>query len=257
MKKLICLCLGAMLCLPFCGCSNEKAANALKDAIYLDKPVINAANEGKLVIIHGTAVMSKKAEDAELGLVFDTPVVIRSVQALEKRTETTTNTKTTTSSDGKKVETKETKQITKYVWKDVNVKGATHKFKTDTFVGEAKLGDFTITGTPLKYMFNNKKITVTRDMATKSGLYYWKQGVSKAFLTTRRVSDRFMVSDSELKAVNEGISRISFEGKEKESKSEYTLAGIQQNGKLVSTKDFTIQYYAGNLSKEQMIEKNK
>lgn len=87
--------------------------------------------------------------------------------------------------------------------------------------------------------------------------HYWKQGISKPFLTTRKVSDRFMVTDSELKAANEGIYRISFEGKEKEAKNEYTLAGIQQNGKLVSTKDFTIQYYSGNLTKEQVIEKNK
>lgn len=257
MKKLVYLCLAAMMCLSFCGCSNEKAANALKDAIYLDKPVINAANEGKLVIIHGIAVMSKKAEDADLGLVFDSPVVTRSVQVLEKHTETTTNTKTTTSSDGKKVETKETKQVIKYDWKDVNVKNNTNKLKIETFIGEAKIGDFTITGNPLKHMFNTKKITVTRDMANKSGLYYWKQGLSKSFLTTGRISDRFMTPDSELKAINEGISRISYEGKEKEAKGEYTLAGIQVNGKLVSTKEFTIQCYSGNLTKEQMIEKNK
>lgn len=257
MKKIVYLCLGALMCMSLCGCSNDKAANALKDAIYLDKPIINTANEGKLVIIHGTAKMSKQAQDADFGLVFDSPVVTRTVEALEKHTETTTNTKTTTSSDGQKVESKETKQVIKYDWKEVNIKNATNKFKTETFIGEAKIGDFVITGNPLKHMFNNKKITVSRDMATKSGLYYWKQGLSKSFLTTRRVSDRFMTPDSELKAINEGISRISYEGKEKEAKGEYTFAGIQQNGKLVSTKEFTIQYYSGNLTKEQMIEKNK
>lgn len=257
MKKIVYLCLGAIMCMSFFGCSNNSPANMLKDAIYLDKPIINTANEGKLVIIHGTAKMSKQAQDTDLGLVFDSPVVTRSVQVLDKHTETTTNTKTTTSSDGKKVESKETKQTIKYDWKDVNVKTDANKFKTETFIGEAKIGDFIITGNALKDMFNNKKIIVSRDMATKSGLYYWKQGLSKSFLTTRRISDRFMIPDSELKAINEGISRISFEGKEKETKSEYTFAGIQQNGKLVSTKEFTIQYYSGNLTKEQIIAKNK
>lgn len=253
MKKLLYLFLGALLCLSFCGCSNEKAANALKDAIYLEKPVINPANEGKLVIIHGYANMSKGAQDADLGLSFDSPVVTRKVQILEAQTKSTTTTTTTNN----KTEKKEVKKITEYVWKDVNVKNNRTPFKTETFIGEAKVGDFIITGNNLKVMFNNKNITVTREMATRAGLHYWKQGISKSFMTTRRISDRFMTTNSELKAQNEGASRIYFEGKEKQSKSDYTLAGIQQNGKLVSTKDFTIQCYAGNLSKEQMIEKNK
>lgn len=255
MKKILYLLMGAMLCLSFCGCgSNEKAANALKDAIYLDQPVINSANEGKLVIIHGYAKMSKGAEDTDLGLKFDSPVVNRNVQVLEAQTKSTT---TTTTTNGKTTEQKEVKKVTEYVWKDVNVKNNKTPIKTDIFVGEAKIGDFTITGGPLKYMFNNKTINVTREMANRAGLFYWKQGFSKSFMTTRRVSDRFATPDSEKRAQNEGISRVSYVGREKDSKNEYTMAGIQQNGKLVSTKDFTIQYYAGNLTKEQMIEKNK
>lgn len=253
MRKIIYVLLAAMMCLSFTGCSNEKAANALKDAIYLEKPVINAANEGKLVIIHGTAAMSKGAEDAELGLKFDSPVVTRNVQILEAQTKSTTTTTTT----GNKTETKEVKKTTEFVWKDVNVKNNKTPFKTETFVGEAKIGDFIITGNPLKNMFNKKTINVTKEMANRAGLYYWKQGLSKSFMTTRRISDRFMTPDSERRAVNEGASRISYEGRERQSKTEYTLAGIQQNGKLVSTKEFTIQYYSGNLTKEQMIEKNK
>lgn len=253
MRKIIYVLLAALMCLSFTGCSNEKAANALKDAIYLEKPVINAANEGKLVIIHGTAVMSKGAEDAELGLKFDSPVVTRNVQILESQTKSTTTTTTTNN----KTETKEVKKTTEFVWKDVNVKNNKTPFKTETFVGEAKIGEFIITGNPLKTMFNKRTINVTKEMANRAGLYFWKQGLSKSFMTTRRISDRFMTPDSERKAINEGASRISYEGKEKQSKTEYTMAGIQQNGKLVSTKEFTIQYYSGNLTKEQMIEKNK
>ncbi|MCQ2372571.1 MAG: hypothetical protein MJ050_00665 [Phascolarctobacterium sp.] len=253
MKKIVYLLLTAIMCFALCGCSNEKAANALKDAIYLEKPVINAANEGKIVIIHGYANMSKGAQDLDLGLSFDSPVVTRNVQILEAQTKSTTTTTTTNN----KTDKKEVKKTTEYVWKDVNVKNNKTPFKTETFTGEAKIGDFTITGNPLKVMFNNKNITVTREMATRAGLNYWKQGISKAFMTTRRISDRFMTTNSELKAQNEGASRISYVGKEKQSKSDYTVAGVQQNGKLVSTKEFTIQYYAGNLSKEQMIEKNK
>lgn len=254
MKKITCLLLGALLCLSFCGCSNEKAANALKDAIYLDKPIINSANEGKLVIIHGTAIMSKKAEDTDFGIVFDSPVAMRSVQVLDTQTKTTT---TTTTTNGKTAESKETKKTTEYVWKEVNTKNNKTPFRSETFLGEAKIGDFIITGNSLKTIFTNKPITVTREMANRAGLHYWKQGISKSFITTRRVSDRFMMSDSEKRAVNAGISRISYTGKEKTAKNEYTFAGIQQNGKLVSTKDFSIQYYAGILTKEQMIEKNK
>ncbi len=254
MKKIIYLLLGSLLCLSLCGCSNEKAANALKDAIYLDKPIINSANEGKLVIIHGTATMSKKAEDPDLGIVFDSPVVTRSVQVLDTQNKTTT---TTTKTDGKTTEVKETKTSTEYVWKEVNTKNNKTPYRSDTFIGEAKIGDFVISGNSLKVIFANKPITVTKEMANRAGLQYWKQGISKSFITTRRVSDRFMMSDSEKRPINVGVSRISFTGKEKTSKNEYTFAGIQQNGKLVSTKEFTIQYYAGNLTKEQMIEKNK
>lgn len=257
MKKFAYLLLGAMMCLSFCGCKNDKAANALQDAIYLDTPTINAANEGKLVIIHGTAIMSKKAEDPDLGIVFDAPVVTRQVQVIEAQTKSTTTTTTTASSDKEKKETKEVKKTTEYVWKNVNVKNNKTPLKTDTFIGEAKIGDFIISGNNLKYMFNKKNIIVTKDMAKTSGLTYWKQGLSRAYLTSRRISDRFMMSNSELKAVNEGISRICFEGTEKQAKNVYTLAGIQQNGKLVSNKNFTIQCYAGTLTKEQMIEKNK
>lgn len=255
MKKLVYLLVGALLCLSFCGCSNEKAANALKDAIYLEKPVINSANEGKLVIIHGNAFMSKGAEDPDLNIKFDSPVVDRAVQILEPQTTTTTT--TTKTSDSKTPQKQETKKVTEYVWKDVITKTDKHPIKKDTFTGEAKIGDFIVSGNAIKYMFNNKNITVTRDMANRAGMSYWKQGISKAFMTNRRVSDRFMVSDSERRAVNEGVVRISYVGREKQSKSDYTLAGIQQNGRLVSTKDFTIQCYAGNLTKEQMIEKNK
>jgi len=257
MRKLVYFLLGALVCLSFCGCSNEKAANALKDAIYLDKPVINAANEGKLVIIHGYAKMTKGAEDPDLGLKFDSPAVTRSVQHLDAQTKSTTTTTTTNTGNKTTSENKQVTKTTEYVWKDVNTKNDRTPFKKEDFFGEAKIGEFTITGRPLNSIFNKKDLTVTRDMANKTGLYYWKQGLSRAFITTRRVSDRFMTSNSELKAANVGISRISYIGKEKESKNEYTFAGIQQNGKLVSTKDFSIQYYAGNLSKEQMIEKNK
>jgi len=258
MKKLTCLLLGAAVCLSFCGCSNEKAANALKDAIYLEKPVINSANEGKLVIIHGNAFMTKGAVDPDLNITFDSPVVDRSVQVLEPQTKTTTTTTTTSNGQAKQnTQTQQTTKTTEYVWKDVIASNAKHPIKRDTFTGEAKIGDFVISGNAIKYMWANKNITVTREMANKAGMSYWKQGISKAFMTNRRVSDRFMVSDSERRAVNEGVVRISYVGREKQSKSDYTLAGIQQNGKLVSTKDFTIQCYAGNLTKEQMIEKNK
>ena len=254
MKKITCLMLGALLCLSFCGCSNEKAANALQDAVYLEKPVLNPANEGKLVIIHGTAFMSKGAEDTDLNLQFDSPVVDRSVQVLEAQTKTTTI--KTTTSDGKTTESQQIKK-TDYVWKDVFNKNQKNTISKATFTGEAKLGDFIISGNTLKNMFADKNITVTKEMARKTGLTYWKQGISKPFLTSRRVVDRFMMSDSERRAENEGVVRISFTGREKQSKSDYTLAGTQQNGRLVSTKAFSIQCYAGNLTKEQMIEKNK
>ena len=110
MKKLGCLALGALLCLSFCGCSNEKAANALKDAIYLEKPVINPANEGKLVIIHGYATMSKGAVDPDLNIKFDSPVVDRQVQVIEAQTKSTTTTSTT---NGQKTETKQIKKTEK------------------------------------------------------------------------------------------------------------------------------------------------
>ena len=253
MKKLGCLALGALLCLSFCGCSNEKAANALKDAVYLEKPVINPANEGKLVIIHGFARMSKGAVDPDLNIKFDSPVVDRQVQVIEAQTKSTTTTSTT---NGQKTETKQIKK-TEYIWKDVIAKTDKRPLKKDTFTGEAKMGDFILSGNAIKFMFNNKNITVTKDMANRAGMSYWKQGISKAFMTNRRVADRFMTPNSELHSGNEGVFRVSFVGREKDSRSDYTLAGIQQNGRLVSSKDFTIQCYAGNLSKEQMIEKNK
>ena len=155
--------------------------------------------------------------------------------------------------------TTESQQIKKtdYGWKDVLTKSKNNPISKATFTGEAKLGDFIISGNTLKYMFENRTITVTKEMARKTGLTYWKQGISRPFLTSRRVVDRFMMSDSERRAENEGVIRISFTGRQKQSKSDYTLAGTQQNGRLVSTKAFTIQYYAGNLTKEQMIEKNK
>ena len=253
MKKIIYLLAAVLLCLSFCGCSNEKAANALKDAIYLDKPVINAANEGKLVIIHGTAKMTKGAVDPDFGIQFNCPVVNRSVQILELQTKSTTTTTTTNN----KTDSKVVKRTNEYVWKDVNVTTNKAPYKREAFTGEAKMGDFILSGNAIKYMFDKKDLTVTREMANKAGLAYWKQGISRSFMTTRRIADRFMVTNSELRPGNEGISRISYTGTEKESKGEYTLAGIQQNGQLVSTKDFTIQCYAGNLSKEQMIAKNK
>lgn len=255
MKKLYCLLLGVLVCLSFCGCSNEKAANALKDAIYLSQPTINSANEGKLVIIHGNASMLKGAVDADFNIKFDSPVVDREVQVLEPQTKTTTT--TTTTSSNQTPDKKEVKKVTEYVWKDVITKTDKRPYKKETFLGEAKIGDFIISGNELKYMFNNKNITVTREMANRAGMSYWKQGISKPFMTNRRVSDRFMTSNSEKIAANEGVLRVSYVGREKQSKSDYTLAGIQQNGRLVSTKDFKIQCYAGNLTKEQMIEKNK
>ncbi len=260
MKKLVYLLIGALLCFSMLGCSNEKAANALKDAIYLDQPVINPANEGKLVIIHGVAKMSKGAQDSDLGITFDSPVVIREVQVLTAQTRTTSTTTTTKTDDKKNTtsQTTETKKTTEYVWKDNNSKSDRAPWRKETFTGEAKIGQFTITGNPLNSMFRTKKIEVTRDMASRSGMNYWKQSVTtKAFLTNRRIAERFMQVGSELRAQNEGVSRISFTGREKESNGEYTIAGIQQNGKLVSTKDFTIQCYSGILTKDQMIEKNK
>ena len=253
MKKLIYVFLAALLCLGLCGCKNEKAANALKDAIYLDSPKLNSANEGKLVIIHGRASMTKGATDPDFGLAFDCPVVTRNVQVLDHRTKNTT----TTTTANNKTQKQEVRKTTEYYWRDVSTITNKTPYKKDTFTGEAKLGDFILTGNAIKFMFNTKDLTVTHDMANKAGLSYWKQGISRSFMTTRRVSDRFMSSNSELRAMNEGISRISYTGTEKQSKNEYTLAGIQQNGQLVSTKDFTIQCYAGNLTKEQMIEKNK
>lgn len=257
MKKLTCLMLGALVCLSFCGCSNEKAANALKDAIYLEQPKINPANEGKLVIIHGNAFMTKGATDDDLNFKFNCPVVERQVQVLEPRTKSTTTTTTKTTADGKKSEVQNVQKTTEYVWKDVTTKTNKTPIRRETFTGEAKIGDFILSGNTIKYMFANKNLTVTREMANKAGMSYWKQGISKAFLTNRRISDRFMTPDSERKSVNEGVYRVSYVGSEKQSKSDYTVAGIQQNGRLVSTKDFAIQCYAGNLTKEQMIEKNK
>lgn len=260
MKKLVYLLLGALVCFSLFGCSNEKAANALKDAIYLDQPVINSANEGKLVIIHGVAKMSKGAQDPDLGITFDSPSIIREVQVLTAQTKSTSTT-TTTKTDDKKnasTQTTQTKKITEYVWKDNNVKSDRAPWKRETFTGEAKIGQFTITGTPLNNMFNNRKLEVTREMASKSGMYYWKQSITtRAFLTNRRIAERFMQVGSELRAQNEGVSRISYTGRETTARGEYTIAGIQQNGKLVSTKDFTIQCYSGVLTKDQMIEKNK
>lgn len=261
MKKLLYIGLGALMCMSFMsGCSNEKAANALKDAIYLEKPVIDKANEGKLVIIHGVAKLSKGAQDPDLNLRFDSPCVTREVQVLTAQkkttTTTTTNSKTTDKNANQTTETKKT-TTTEYVWKDNNTKTDRNPWKNETFYGEAKIGDFTITGSTLNSMFNNKRIDVTRDMANKSGLNFWKQGLSRAFLTNRRVVERFMQSGSELRAQNEGISRIAFNGKEKVARGEYTIAGIQQGDKLISNKDFRIQCYSGVLTKDQMIEKNK
>ena len=100
MKKLLYIGLGALMCMSFMsGCSNEKAANALKDAIYLEKPVIDKANEGKLVIIHGVAKLSKGAQDPDLNLRFDSPCVTREVQVLTSQTKTTTTTTTTTTNN--------------------------------------------------------------------------------------------------------------------------------------------------------------
>lgn len=262
MKKLLYLGLGALMCMSFMsGCSNEKAANALKDAIYLEKPVIDKANEGKLVIIHGVAKMTKGATDPDLNLTFDSPCVTREVQVLTSQTKTTTTTTTNTKSTDKNAtnQTTQTKKTTtEYIWKDNNTKNDRAPWRNnESFYGEAKIGQFTISGPTLNTMFNNKRIDVTRDMASKSGLIYWKQGLARAFLTNRRVVERFMQSGSELRAQNEGISRISFNGKEKTARGEYTIAGIQQGNKIISNKDFRIQCYSGVLTKDQMIEKNK
>ena len=98
------------------------------DAVYPEDPVVDPANEGKLVAVSGKLVPYETAEDPVFGLHFSSNIVNRYVERLSY-------------DNGTK----------KFTWKTVNDGGSTDGLERARLGGKMGIGDFIIDNTILAY----------------------------------------------------------------------------------------------------------
>ena len=107
---------------------NEEHGPNWWDAVYLEQPVVDPANEGKLVAVSGKLTSYENAEDPVFGLHFSSAIVNRYVQRLDY-------------DNGTK----------KFTWKNINEGSSTDGLERARLGGKTGIGEFIIDNTILAY----------------------------------------------------------------------------------------------------------
>lgn len=211
----------------------EKSAyrSVMEDAVYIeDVSTLDESLEGKFVILSGTPQMSRGAYDPDFDISFDYPVVYRSAYVLYD---------TGTGADHK------TEWKTTYRSED-NVYGQTD------FCGEAQIGAYTIGGDVMKYVFEIKtKDIVTEELAAQTGWVYcdhykW----SARYLLSKPLTYKNDIENW----IDRGMMRVGFSAKEDAGRP-CTIFGNLQDGCIVSTEEYDVQYELGIMDKETFLKK--
>lgn len=218
----------------------------LEAAVYLDEPTVLPENEGKLVIIHGVPEMTEPAFDEELGLTINATKAYRYAEEYKL-----------ISSE---------KLLYKYNWQSRGQKG---------IVGEASLGGFAL-DTKILNAFGADSEYADFDMAELSATgYVTSHGLTTEGAVTQRLwvivggtyyYDAFEYSgNTDFPHVEREIAKGIAEEREGAKAYAYkvytgnqekTIAGIQQDNRLVTDETLGPIVRDGVLTKDQVLSAN-
>ena len=213
---------------------------ALETAVYLDEPVLQPENEGKLVIIRGTPEMIAPAYDGELKLTLNTIKAYRYKETY-KQTGFTDN-------------------ELKWEW----VSG-----EQTSFMGQAKIGEFELDAEILKafpaesdytafdpteardYVLTYKSLATGEVCVLPDGGYYADTRITY-------VGDSFFnwIGTNYAAEKLEGKTAYRYKYYNPEKNGEHTIAGIQQGKRLVKDDTIGVLVRSGALTKDQMLASN-
>ena len=218
----------------FTSTEDETRAAWLKEAVYLSKPEVLPANEGKVVVISGRPVLLEKAADPDLGIRFTSPFVRRYVEIYKD---------TANSSSGKH----------EMHWTSIGsiATGKQAPFTEKKFYGSMKIGDFLVKDEFLE-KFNLIEVTgLTTQMGNKFRLQA-QSSFGRSYLT------QSLVTNSDNNYAYNNRKRIRYAFVDMSEMEDQTLVGIQKGNEIMYKGDhFTGEIYAGSLTKEQIQRKRE
>lgn len=219
-------------------------------AVYLEEPVVLAENEGKFVVIHGDAVMTAPAYDAELGLTIQTVKAYRNAKE----------------------------------YKEISVKDGVHTWDwhnepQKTLVGEAAIGEFALDAKSLNafpvdtnkyyedfdaqeilpyaldYAIHDTSISFssTEELCViRDGAYYFPKH-------TYNVANQVILRDIDQAIIDErdGARAYSYRYYDDAQHGELTVAGVQQGNTLVAHEKIGPVVYDGVKTMDELANSQK
>lgn len=205
-KKILCIC-GAIF---FLGLSikalnsSPEAIMRLEEAVYLEQPVIDPANEGKLVVIFGKPETTDAVYDEEYDIAIWAPYVSR---------------------DSRVYREKEYNGKWEHEWK---------MLQTQYFLGSAILGEFTLADSTLTHLPLNESLGLDDyDEGVLSSYYQYEEN-GLAVLSERELDyTKFGGLYNSIGLNGDGQTMFSYKCFDPDTHEAVTIVGIQSGNTLV------------------------